>query len=303
MSFIATRKNLILVFLFILISFGESPGTPNNTNMSLIQINAAKASLLENMDALSEAELKTLFDSDNAEACRKIIIDGNYRGQSKVDFLQDFIYKCPVTYSIRKNMQQLLQAHLDAFGKDQDHDLMIFHASDSIFNPFGGYISYDEALAQIKIGDEVQAFHTIFETGSNKNTFVHKMEAHANEIEYVLALTDIIYGLCLVSDFEYSDRGVKVDPKKIKLFYVEKNHVIALHPLVVHSGSLSTNPNNHFSIMVYKKATDDTYVYPFAIPEEWEQHKDLIKLKDRNKYFLTLEDGPGDITEKRLRIP
>jgi hypothetical protein len=95
------------------------------------------------------------------------------------------------------------------------------------------------------------------------------------------------------------------------MFYIRAGDVIAMHPHVLHSGSLSVEPDRRFSIMIYKKAVraGDLVV---RLPEEWEDGQESLKLPDIDKYYLTLEelhtgelkDNNGFIAASRpLRLP
>jgi hypothetical protein len=73
------------------------------------------------------------------------------------------------------------------------------------------------------------------------------------------------------------------------MFYVKAGNVIALHPYVLHSGSLSVEPDRSFSIIIYKKPaqTSDLIV---RLPDQWQSWKQHLKLPDIDKFYLTQEE-------------
>jgi len=190
---------------------------------------------------------------------------------------------------------------------------MVRCASDKSFKAYGTAMSLSQAMAVISGGSDepVQAFKTIFETGQNTRGYVHKLECHGEAVEFIYAVTDIVYGVMLPGDLRFEARRVVADPTKVRMFYVRAGEVIALHPYVLHSGSLSVEPDRSFSILIYKKPVepDDMVV---ALPDAWEKSKGMLKLAGIDKYYLTLERlHVGDLTdnfglvgsEKPLRLP
>jgi hypothetical protein len=190
---------------------------------------------------------------------------------------------------------------------------MIRHADDPAFRPFGVHMSLAQAIAAISAGNDepVQAFKTIFETGQNTRGYVHKLECHAGAVEFIYAVTDIVYGVMLPAELRYGPDRVVAEPTKVQMFYIRAGDVIAMHPHVLHSGSLSVEPDRSFSIMIYKKPVraGDLVV---RLPEAWEDGQESLKLSDIDKYYLTLEelhtgelkDNNGFIAASRpLRLP
>ncbi|UCD58406.1 MAG: hypothetical protein JSV16_04620, partial [Candidatus Hydrogenedentota bacterium] len=82
---------------------------------------------------------------------------------------------------------------------------------------------------------------------------------------------------------------VIAEPAKVQMFYIKAGDVIALHPYVLHSGSLSVEPDRSFSIIIYKKPIQagDLVV---QLPNAWADGQQHIKLPDIDKYYLTLEE-------------
>ena len=190
---------------------------------------------------------------------------------------------------------------------------MIRHADDQSFEPFGARMSFAQAIAAISAGNDepVQAFQTIFETGQNTRGYVHKLECHAGAVEFIYAVTDIVYGVMLPAELRYGPDRVVAEPAKVQMFYVRAGDVIALHPYVLHSGSLSVEPDRSFSIMIYKKPVQ-AGDFVVRLPEAWEEGQESLKLPGIDKYYLTLEelhatelkDNNGFISAPRpLRLP
>jgi len=148
-----------------------------------------------------------------------------------------------------------------------------------------------QAVAGISEGnvEQVQAFKTIFETGQNSRGYVHKLECHAESVEFIYAVTDIVYGVMLPAELDFGPSRVVAEPQKVQMFYIKAGDVIALHPYVLHSGSLSVEPDRSFSIVIYKKPAQaaDCVVRLPAAWQQWQQH---LKLLDIDKYYLTLEE-------------
>jgi hypothetical protein len=190
---------------------------------------------------------------------------------------------------------------------------MIRHAADPAFKHFGRYMTSAEALARITEGSdaEVQAFQTIFETGQNTRGYVHKLECHGQAIEFIYAITDIVYGVMLPSELTFDTERVTADPVRVRMFYIQAGEVIALHPYVLHSGSLSVEPDRSFAILIYKKPAGESD-RTVAMPEEWPQRQDCIRIPGVDKWYLTLEelhtddlrDNRGFIADRRpVRLP
>ena len=115
----------------------------------------------------------------------------------------------------------------------------------------------------------------------------------------------------LRAELKYGPDRVIAEPAKVQMFYIRAGDVIALHPFVLHSGSLSVEPDKSFSIMIYKKPveTGDLVV---RLPEAWEGWQESLKLPGIDKYYMTLEelhtaelkDNDGYIAATRpLRLP
>jgi len=153
-------------------------------------------------------------------------------------------------------------------------------------------MSLAQAIAQASCGNEaeVQAFQTIFETGQNNRGYVHKLECHAEATEFIYAVTDIVYGVMLPSNLSFGPKQVVADPKKVQLFYLRSGEVIALHPYVLHSGSLSVEPDRSFSVVIYKKPVDDAKELVVKLPESCAQWQNCLKIENVDKFYLTLEE-------------
>ena len=101
------------------------------------------------------------------------------------------------------------------------------------------------------------------------------------------------------------------DPTKVRLFFVRAGEVIALHPYVLHSGSLSVEPDRSFSAIIYKKPKTDNQQI-IALPPAWQKGQDCLKIAGADKFYLTLEElhtddlkaNRGFIAEKEpIRLP
>jgi len=270
------------------------------------------------LDLLSKLpKLKTIkyFAMDFRGAWRGTIIDGEYEGVNKLAFLEKAIEKCrnedaPLAQSLRV----LLKSHRDLFGSGQNEDVVIRLAEDPTFRPFGVHMDLPRAIAQITEGNdaEVQAFKTIFETGQNTRGYVHKLECHAEAVEFIYAVTDIIYGVMLPGDLKFGPDRVLADPAKVRLFLVRAGEVIALHPYVLHSGSLSVEPDGSFSVIIYKKPVTDKKELAVKLPDAWAKWQKALKIENVDKWFLTLADlhtaeletNLGHVADKRpFRLP
>jgi len=236
-------------------------------------------------------ELNKRFGCDFRETWRRVLIDGSYDGIDKTEFLSNSLRSFTDTrQKIYKSLQALLESHNLLFGSGHS-DLMIRNADDPAFKQFGARMSLAQAIAGISEGNEeqVQAFKTIFETGQNNRGYVHKLECHAESVEFIYAVTDIVYGVMLPAELNIGPKRVTAEPAKVHMFYIKAGDVIALHPYVLHSGSLSVEPDKSFSIIIYKKPAQaaDSFV---RLPDAWQQWQQYLKLPDIDKYYLTLEE-------------
>ena len=242
-------------------------------------------------------------------AWRQILVDGPLEGIAK----EEFFAKARQDSPYREALKALEDSHRRLFADGRNADLMVRWAGDPAFHRFGRHMSQDEALVCITGGDpvKVQAFQTIFETGQNTRGYVHKLECHAEAVEFIYAITDIVYGVMLPSDLTFASDRVTADPAKVQMFYVRAGEVIALHPYVLHSGSLSVEPDRGFAIVIYKEPATDAD-RTVAMPQNWPQHKDCIKIEGVDKFYLTLDElhtgdleaNGGFIVDKRpIRLP
>jgi len=273
-----------------------------------------KQRVLTLLSDMPRLQVTRQFGGDFRETCRRILIDGPYGGIEKTQFLETAVRSFADTgQELARGLQSLRKSHNLLFGSGQNRGLKIRHADDRAFKPFGIHMSLAQAIAAISAGNDepVQAFKTIFETGENTRGYVHKLECHAGAVEFIYAVTDIVYGVVLPAELRYDPDRVVAEPTKVQMFYVRAGNVIALHPYVLHSGSLSVEPDRSFSIMIYKKPVQaqDLVV---RLPEEWEEGQESLKLLDIDKYYLTLEqlhttelkDNNGFISAPRpLRLP
>ncbi len=262
----------------------------------LEQHSANKQKVLTILNETPRLEITRRFGGNPKDIRRRVLIDGAFGGIKKEQFLEaalsgfaDKDQNLPVA------LQVLRKSHNMLFGSDRNKDLMIRHARDQAFAPFGVHMSLSKAIAAISAGNEepVQAFHTIFETGQNTRGYVHKLECHAAAVEFIYAATDIVYGVMLPSELKYETDRVVAEPEKVQMFYVPAGDVIALHPYVLHSGSLSVEPDRSFSIMIYKKPAQAAD-FVVRLPDAWEKRQKLLKLPDIDKYYLTLEELHND---------
>ena len=256
-----------------------------------------------------------IFAMDLKQVWRRTIIDGRYEEMSKTEFLTTAIEKFDSKDDpLAKALQMLLNSHRELFASGRNRELMIRRANDSAFGPFGSHMRLAEAIARITEGNnaQVQAFKTVFETGQNTRGYIHKLECHAEAVEFIYAVTDIVYGVMLPGDLRYGPKQVVADPKKVRLFYVSAGEVIALHPYVLHSGSLSVELDRGFSVVIYKKPIDEAKGRIVELPENWAQWQEFLKIENVDKYYLPLGElhtadlkgNRGYIADKRpLRLP
>jgi len=253
---------------------------------------ANKQNVLSLLKTTSQLEIAKRFSCDYRETWRRILIDGPYEGVEKEQFLETSLDSFTNSQqALPKALKSLLESHHQLFGLGRNRERMIRHAAQSAFTPFGVQISLAKAIATMSTGNDepVQAFKTIFETGRNTRGYVHKLECHAEAVEYIYAVTDIVYGVMLPNDLHFGSDRVVAEPANVRLFYVKAGEVIALHPYVLHSGSLSVEPDGSFSIIIYKKpAKAEDYVV--RLPNAWTDGQALIKRPDIDKYYLTLEE-------------
>lgn len=273
-----------------------------------------KQKVLMLLNETPRLEITRRFGGNLKDTWRRILIDGPFGGIEKEQFLEaalssfaDKDQKLPMALQSLRKSQNML------FGSGKNKDLMIRYAGDPAFAPFGKHMSFAKAIATISAGNDepVQAFHTIFETGQNTRGYVHKLECHAEAVEFIYAVTDIVYGVMLPNELKYGTDQVVAEPEKVQMFYVPAGDVIALYPYVLHSGSLSVEPDKSFSIMIYKKPAEAADLV-VNLPDAWEKGQKLLKLPDIDKYYLTLEelhtadlkDNKGFIAaSKPLRLP
>lgn len=273
-----------------------------------------KQRVLRLLSTAPRLELNKRFGCDFRDIWRRILIDGSFEGIEKKQFLQTALRGYAKSAAeLPKALKSLLDSHNLLFGSGQNSELMVRHADDPAFESFGTYMSLAQAIAEISAGndEQVQAFKTIFETGQNTRGYVHKLECHAEAVEFIYAVTDIVYGVLFPGDLSYGPNRVIAEPAKVQMFYVKAGDVIALHPYVLHSGSLSVEPDRSFSIIIYKKPVqaEDSVI---GLPNAWQDWQQHIKIPDIDKYYLTLEemhtaelkDNLGFITARRpVRLP
>ena len=311
---------LIFVLSFFLLFGAITYSREFTANQDLLnsQLEAHAANKQKVLDSLTKSpklKMTRLFAMDFREVWRRIIVDGEYEGQDKLSFLQEAAQKCnDENDSLARALRSLLKSHRDLFGSDKNKDLIIRFADDQAFRPFGINMSLTEAIARITEGSdaEIQAFKTIFETGQNTRGYIHKLECHAEAVEFIYAITDIVYGVMLPDELSSGPKRIVADPKKVRLYYVRAGDVIMLYPNVLHSGSLSVEPDRSFSIVIYKKPIIDTKELVVKLPKDWAKRQKFLKIENVDKYFLTLEElhiaeletNCGYIADKRpLRLP
>lgn len=254
--------------------------------------------LLETHATNKQRALKALQAASHMRgAWRQVLIDGPLGGVTKERFFEKARQDSPY----RNALHALEDSHRRLFADGRNADLMVRWAGDPAFRRFGRHMSQGEAVACITGGDtvKVQAFQTIFETGQNTRGYVHKLECHGEAIEFIYAITDIVYGVMLPSDLTFESERVTADPARVRMFYVRAGEVIALHPYVLHSGSLSVEPDRGFAILIYKKpagGSDRTV----AMPQEWPGAKACIRIAGVDKFYLTLDElHTGDLEGNR----
>ena len=282
--------------LLIIAGAGRSFAGAADLVKKIEQHSANKQKVLELFNETPRLEITRRFGRDTKDTWRRILIDGPYGGIEKEQFLEAALGSfADKKQDLPSALNELRKSHSDLFGSGRNKNLMIRHAADPAFAPFGIHMSFAKAIAAISAGNDepIQAFHTIFETGQNTRGYVHKLECHAGAVEFIYAVTDLVYGVMLPADLKYGPDRVVAEPAKVQMFYVPAGDVIALHPYVLHSGSLSVEPDRSFSIMIYKKPVQagDLVV---KLPNAWEDWKKSIKLPDIDKYYLTLEELHND---------
>jgi hypothetical protein len=251
-----------------------------------------KQRVLDAIEQMPPLALTRHFGLDATELRRRILIDGTYAGTDKAEFLDAALKRCSDSQSaLRQALASLRASHRRLFGSG-NLGLMVRYAADPGFLPFGRHLTPAQALADICAGNgaEVQAFQTIFETGQNARGYVHKLECHAQAVEFIYAVTDIVYGVMLPTELDFRPDKVVADPKKVQMVYVRASEVIALHPYVLHSGSLSVEPDRSFSIVIYKKPVTEDRQCPVQLPQWWRQNEALVKLAGIDKFYLTLKE-------------
>ena len=311
----------LLAFSSVFLIHGElSPAlarqAKQNSLFSQLESHAAnKQKVLALLEQLPRLEATQCFAMDCREVRRHIIIDGQYQGMDQPAFLENAAQKSQArNKALCEALRELAKSHQNLFGSGENADLMVRSADDPAFKPFGSSMTLAEAIARMTEGNEaeVQAFQTIFETGQNNRGYVHKLECHAGVVEFVYAVSDIVYGVMVPSELEFGTDRVDADPKKVRLFFVPAGQVIALHPYVLHSGSLSVEPDKSFSVIIYKKPVAGDKELLVRLPEKWSRGQEFIRMPGIDKYYLTLADlhtedlkmNRGYITGNRpLRLP
>lgn len=278
--------------LLILMGEGNNLAVADNLMRGIEQHAANKQKVLALLNATPRLEVTRRFGRNSRDAWRRILIDGPFGGVEKEQFLEAALSGfADRERELPKTLLALRKSHNALFGSGQNRELMIRHADDPAFRPFGVHMSLDQAIAAISAGSDepIQAFQTIFETGENTRGYVHKLECHAGAVEFIYAVTDIVYGVMLPSDLQYGPGRVVAEPTKVQMFYVKAGDVIDLHPYVLHSGSLSVEPDRSFSIMIYKKPAEAADLV-VRLPEVWKDWQNALKLPNIDKYYLTLEE-------------
>lgn len=273
-----------------------------------------KQSVLAQLQQTSQLTLTRHFGMDFRDAWRRILIDGPGNRTEKQDFLRSALQNTRgESAALHEALTALAESHRRLFDAGKNAHLMIRPASDPAFQPFGRHLTRAAALAEMTDGNpaEIQAFQTLFETGQNTRGYVHKLESHAQATEYIYAVTDIVYGVMLPSELEFGEDKVNADPRQVQMFYVQAGAVIALYPFVLHSGSLSVEPDRSFSILIYKKPTTANR-QGVTLPPAWEKGQSSLKIAGADKFYLTLAElhtddlrnNRGFITDTRpLRLP
>lgn len=306
------------------LSPAQEPHAKQDSLIAQLESHAVnKQKVLGLLEQSPKLETTQCFATDYRQIRQHIIIDGEYQSIGKRAFLENAARKClGRNNALFETLRELLKSHQNLFGSGENADLMVRSADDPAFKPYGFSLNMAEAMARMTEGNdaEVQAFQTIFETGQNTRGYVHKLECHATVVEFVYAVTDIVYGVMLPGDLEFGTDRVDADPTKVRLFFVPAGQVIALHPYVLHSGSLSVEADRSFSVIIYKKPVADSKELVIRLPEDWTRRQELIKIADVDKYYLTLAElhtpalslsngadlktNRGYITDKKpLRLP
>ena len=294
----STKAYFVLLLYFYMTSNALAQAQHNSASTvhlnSQSEIHAVNNKKVLDLIAQSpKLQIAKHFAMDFREIWRRILIDGEYGGADKSEFLQQAPERFDVENArLAEAFKALSKSHQDSFGAGKNKNLMVRFSGKSAFRPFGVHMSLPQAVALITEGNkaEVQAFTTIFETGQNTRGYVHKLECHALATEFIYAFTDIVYGVMLPGELSFGPNRVVADPKKVQLFYVRSGEVIALHPYVLHSGSLSVEPDKSFSIIIYKKPVTNTKELVVELPKDWAKWKNSLKIENVDKYYLTLEE-------------
>ncbi len=288
-----TRMGLCACILLVATAASnERQVTPAGLTQQIEQHSVNKQRVLTLLSASPQLEIAKRFGGDFRETWRKILIDGPCGNIEKTQFLKTALRGFGDSQQeLPKALQALLKSHRLLFGSGRNRSLVIRQAGAAAFKPFGAHMSLAQAIAAISAGNDepVQGFKTIFETGQNTRGYVHKLECHAGAVEFIYAVTDIVYGVMLPAELQFGPNRVVAEPAKVQMFYVNAGDVIALHPYVLHSGSLSVEPDRSFSIIIYKKPVQagDLVV---RLPNAWQDWHKSLKLPDVDKYYLTLEE-------------
>jgi len=290
-----------------LLSVATATSEENHNLIQKIEKHAEnKQKVLSLLKDTPRLEIVKCFGGDFRETWRRILMDGPYHSVQKEQFLQTALRGfTDYGQALPKALKALLESHRQLFSSGQNRELMIRHADGPAFKPFGVHMSLAQALSVISAGNDepVQAFKTIFETGQNTRGYVHKLECHAEAVEFIYAVTDIVYGVMLPDDLRFGPERVIADPAKVQMFYVEAGDVFALHPYVLHGGSLSVEPDRSFSIIIYKKPAqaEDLVV---RLPDAWAGGQQQLKLPNIDKYYLTLKElHTAELKDNRGFIP
>ena len=290
-----------------LLSVATATSEENHNLIQKIEKHAEnKQKVLSLLKDTPQLEIVKCFGGDFRETWRRILMDGPYKGPEKEQFLQMALRGFTDSgQALPRALKSLLESHRQLFGSGQNRELMIRRADGPAFKPFGVHMSLGQALSAISAGNDepVQAFKTIFETGQNTRGYVHKLECHAEAVEFIYAVTDIVYGVMLPDDLRFGFEGVIAEPVKVQMFYIKAGDVIALYPYVLHSGSLSVEPDRSFSIIIYKKPAlpQDLVV---RLPDAWAGGQQQIKLPNVDKFYLTLEElHTAELKDNRGFIP
>ncbi len=290
-------------------------GADQQERVRLVETHATnKQAVLSQLQQMSRLAVVEHFSSGFKGAWRRVLIDGLCDGTDKQEFLRAALKKSSDEQSpLHKALTSLLESHRRLFESGRNAELMVRHASGPAFKPFGRLLTPAQALAEITAANEakVQAFQTIFETGQNTRGYVHKLECHGQATEFIYAITDIVYGVTLPSELKFGADEVTADPQQVQVFYVKAGEVIALDPYVLHSGSLSVEPDRSFAILIYKQPATDTQ-QTLKLPAAWQQKQGWLKIAGVDKYYLTLAElhtddlktNRGFIADKRpIRLP